>query len=202
MQYTRPTCAFTAQNLSAPRIVTGQIIDASGAVIPDAEVLVRSASKNFSYTHTDRSGCFSITAPLSASEIYARAQGFRAASQPIPPSAAQQTPLILLRLDVGGGSTVEVTDDPQASFIKYSVCVSDLSGNPVQATLTPPSKLEIPPKPLLTDVWGCTIVASLNPGSTVHVSAEGFHPLDAPLPQPTTPYPSLKITLQRINAQP
>jgi hypothetical protein len=202
MQYTRPTCAFTAQSLSAPRIVTGQIIDPAGAVIPDAEVLVRSANKNFSYTHTDRSGCFSITAPLSSSEIHARAQGFQSASQPLPGSTSSDAPAILLCLGLGGGSQVEVTDDPQASFIKYSVCVSDLRGNPVQATLTLPSNLEVWFKPRLTDVWGCAILSTPTPGPILHVTAEGFQDLDSPLPKSTTPYPPLRLTLQRINPRP
>jgi len=202
MQYTQPTCAVIAQNPSAPRIVAGQVVDPTGAFIPDANVLVRSANKNFSYTQADHSGCFSITAPLSSSEIHARAQGFRSASQPLPASTNLKSPPVVLRLKVEGGSTVEVTDDPQASFIRHSVCVSDVSGNPIEAQLLLASKLEIPSKPLQTDIWGCAIVSTPNPGEILHVTAEGFSALDAPLPKSTMPYPPLKLTLQRINHQP
>ncbi len=201
MQYTRPVCTFTAQNPSVPRVVTGQIIDPSGAVIPDADVLIRSANKNFSYTHTDSSGCFSIAAPLAASEIHARARGFLSASQPIPASTNQETTPILLHLGVGGGSTVEVTGDQQAPFVTYSVCVSDPAGNPVQSTLVLRSKPETPPKPLLTDVRGCAVVSTSNPETILHVTADGFQALEAPLPKSATPYPSRELTLQPIDPQ-
>jgi hypothetical protein len=198
MQYPQPKCAVIAQSSSTPRMVTGQVVDPTGAFIPDAEVLVRSANKNFSYTHADHSGCFSVSAPLSPSEIHARAQGFQSASQPIPVATNPDVPPILLRLGLGGGSRVEVTDDPQASFVKYGVCVSDLRGNPVQSTLVLPSKVGVPPKPLLTDVWGCAILSTPTPGPILHVTAEGLQALDAPLPKSTAAYPPLKLTLQRI----
>jgi hypothetical protein len=201
MQYQRPTCTASAQHSSVPRVVTGQIVDVTGAVIPNAEVLIRAANKNFSYTHSDGAGCFYIAAPLFPSEIHARAQGFRSTSQPIPASTNPETRPLLLQLGLEGGSHVEVMDAAQAALVHYNVCVSDLSGNPVQATLLLPSKLEIPAKPLLTDVWGCAMVSAPNPQPILHVTAEGFQALDAPLPKSTTPYPPVKLTLQPIHPQ-
>jgi Carboxypeptidase regulatory-like domain len=203
MQYQRPTCAVSAQNSRVPRAVTGQIVDVTGAVIPNAEVLVRAANRNFSYTHTDGAGCFFIAAPLSPAEIHARAQGFRSTSQPIPVSTNLETRPILFHLEPGSGSYVEVMNETQAALVNYSytVCVTDLSGHPVQATLVLQSKPETPLKPLLTDVWGCALVVAPNPQPILHVTAEGFQALDAPLPKSTTPYPPVKLTLQPVHPQ-
>ena len=109
-------CAFTATTaLAQTSRMSGSVIDASGAVVPNAtvDVLMPGGAKPILSTTTTGDGLYSFTAvPPGTYDLTITATGFKKfAERNITLAASAETSVAPIRLEIGGtAETVEVTE--------------------------------------------------------------------------------------------
>lgn len=157
-------------------VVSGQITDPTGAVIPNAQVQLKSASGERTYKHADENGCYRFAAPPGEYRVLATSQGFRTASVSAHLSS-EHAAVENLALHVGECSACVFVEGTGT----FAACVTDVTGTPVataDVVLVPMDDSRN--TALVTfrlDEWGCGLVQPLQGRYRVSVTAASYRVL-------------------------
>jgi Carboxypeptidase regulatory-like domain len=168
------TCGSPTIDARRPQlgIVSGQVVDSSGAPIPVADIVLKATSGRRLYKTADQNGCYSFTADGGDYTVLARAPAFRigSASLHIVPQRAQ---VKTIRLDVGSCTNC-VQVQGAATF---NACIRDSEGFVAnsEVTLTPlNSPRHSAPITVHLDGWGCGWLQPLAGMYQLDVVTPGF----------------------------
>lgn len=173
------TCAAQGVRLLAPSGsgIYGQVLDRSGAPIPEAQVLLKSISGQRTYRVADRDGCFAFTAPPMHYSLAARSEAFRIGSLNVDlaPGKVVEENIVL---EVGGCTEcVEVQ-----GMRDFSPCVVDEDGVPIavaRVTLVPKKpENAAESKSISLNDWGCGYAQLPDSHYRVSLTAPGYKPFE------------------------